>query len=608
ETTKTADSDSQNVIFTVDGIQYDLINNYKNSTEIKYKSADAVIVSVTTKGDAEEGVGCQKFFQGDTQPDTITYFTNTAAWITSEGFLEDYSATSALGDVTYSSSAADGATVDSEGSFFSGFYIDGATYKISDLSMTLNGYGGDDFQGWGAGIVATNGSNVTVDKAYIDTKGVIRTAIWAGGESSTLAVTNSVIVGHNDDDATPYSDDDNYAVPMMEHVPFALGLVGNIRATNVLGSASASYTDSIIVCNSWGTLSTDSGTAGTKALDCSGVLSGIGDLEVADSSTDYTATKTVNGVKYGFTIATLGERSGYVTYADSGVYDIFEDVDFYAPDYIGIIASSSSLIHMKKDCYGYSERIGFLIHQNQGTENSGYSGYSGGLYVNDGKYDVADTFVVIKGGLINGSYTTTNVIVDGAEINLFGTHNYSGNLLRLMDSDDAGSPGTTTYTISDYTEAQYIANSPEKDVDDVVATFSNMTVDGDIYNTVYSVSQGLDVTLDTVTIDGIISSAYQTHVDADGSSDGVNGKELSAYTSGDHLYIGRVTSTPFEDDDYANPVYLTLVNSTWNVSGTSYLSKLTFDSSSTINGIITVDGETVTDADDYEGLIIVKAK
>lgn len=598
----TLDASTDNAIMAINGVQYDLISSYVNGTEYTVNSADDVVINVTTKGDAEAGTGVQKFYSGN--PSSITYYTNTAAWITSEGFQSAYSASSALVDGTTDSTSSTGVTIDSKGGFFSGYYIDGADYNISDLKMTLNGNGGDDFQGWGAGILATNGADVSIDNAIIDTTGVIRTAIWAGGTDTKLTVTNSVISGYNRDDATTFSDEDNYAVPMMEQVPFALGLIGNIRATNVLGSASAIFTNSIVVCNAWGVLSTDSGIAGTKALDVSNVLSGVGEVEVYDSSKTYTATKTVNGVKYGFTIATLGERSGYVTYADSGVYDVFTNVEFYAPDYIAIIASQASNLTMTNS-YGYSDRIGFLIHQNQATVNAG-NGKKGGLYIEGGEYKVADTFVLVKGGNINNSYTKANIEVSDATINIFGTNAQSSALLRLMNSDDAGNPGNTSYTIDDLTtETEYLGATTDTTVDAVTATFTGMTVKGDIYNTVYDVDQALDVTLSNMDLTGTISSAWERHVDAEGNAVADN-TTIYADATGDYLYIGRTTSTP--EPAVNNDIYLTLEDgTTWTVTNTSYLSKLSICNGCTIVGSITVGGVSVTPGTTaaYEGTIVV---
>ncbi len=57
-------------------------------------------------------------------------------------------------------------------------------------------------------------------------------------------------------------------------------------------------------------------------------------------------------------------------------------------------------------------------------------------------------------------------------------------------------------------------------------------------------------------------------------------------------------------------MYLTLENGAeWIVTGTSYLSSLTVDETSTITGTVTVNGETVdvTGGGTWEGEIVVEA-
>ncbi len=587
-------SESYNAIMTVDGTQVDILpGTYEGE----------VVIQLVAKSQAESG-----FSKFDGAGVKMTYY-NTAAAVVAAGKLQTgYSASSALIGGETTDTESKGVKIDSNGSFFSGYYIVDSDYAISDLKMSLQGYGGDDFQGWGAGIVVTDNANVTLSDSIIATKGVIRTAIWVGGTKSRLTATNVVVYANNDNSAVAYSLEDNYAVPMMEKVPFALGLAGNIRATNVLGSGTAEYIDSIVVSDVWGSLSTDSGTSGTEALIVRDTLSGIGTLELAQEGREYTATKTVGGVTYGFNVGSAETRSaGYVVYADAGVRDSFYGVEFYAPDYIGIMASSTSNMHFDENCYGYSGRAGFLIHQNQGTAENG-----GGLYITGGKYDVEDQFILVKGGSINGSYTKTNVDVDGAEVNIFGDNAQSGVFFQLMQNDDAGSPGATEYTINDLSYAEILATTPDKTVDATTGTFSNMTINGDIYNTMSRTKQALGVTLDNVVMNGVVSSAYQYHVDENGEA--VNNKTIYSVTgfdSGwntDYLYMGRIVNvaTPAVN----NPVELTLINGTvWNVDSINYLSMLTIDETSSIVADdlhISVDGQEVAlTPGTYEGNIIV---
>ena len=588
------DSEKYNAIMTVDGSHTDIeVGTYEG----------AVVIELIAKMSAESG-----FSKFDGAGVTMTYY-NTAAAVVAGGKLQKgYSASSALiGGETTDTESKD-VKFDSNGSFFSGYYITGSDYSISNLKMSLQGFGGDDFQGWGAGIVVTDNANVSLSDSIIATNGVIRTGIWVGGQNSRLTATDVVVTAYNDNAAVAYSLEDNYAVPMMEKVPFALGLAGNIRATNVLGSGTAEYINSIVVSDVWGSLSTDSGQSGTEALIVRDTLSGIGTLELAQEGKEYTATKTIDDVTYGFTVGTPETKSaGYVVYADAGVRDSFYGVEFYAPDYIGIMASGTSNMHFDENCYGYSGRAGFLIHQNRGTAKNG-----GGLYIKGGTYDVEDQFVLVKGGSINGSYTYTNVEVDGAEVNITGDNAQSGVFFQLMQNDDAGSPGATEYTIDDLSYAEILAYGSDKSVDPTTGTFSNMTINGDIYNSISRVTQDLVVTLDNVKMNGAVSSSYQYHVDENGET--VNDKTIYSVTcfndgwNTDYLYMGRIVNVA--SPAVNNAVELTLKNGTvWTVDSVNYLSKLTIDSTSSIVAEdlhVSVNGKEIElKAGTYEGAIIV---
>ena len=124
--------------------------------------------------------------------------------------------------------------------------------------------------------MADQNTDVTINDSYINTAGTIRTAIWVG-DSSKTTVNNSVIYAQEtNDDYSTYSE----LVPsMMKRVPFALGMEGTIRATNVLGAGQAIYNNSMIISTGWGALSTDSGTSynntSTYALQVNNSVSGI---------------------------------------------------------------------------------------------------------------------------------------------------------------------------------------------------------------------------------------------------------------------------------------------------------------------------------------------
>lgn len=356
-----------------------------------------------------------------------------ALLVTDDGVNQDASVTDAVSG-TYDGASAKDVSVKSNGAFFNGIYINGAKYAIDGLTMSMVGDGGDDFQGWGAGVMTDDDADVTINNAVIDTAGVIRTAVWAGG-SSNLTVTNSVISANETQD-TP-EEYDALVVCMMKRTPFALGMEGVVRATNVLGAATATYKDSIVVSTGWGALSTDSGVGhdqndGKYALTVSNTLGGIGTVEVAQEGKEYTLTKEVGGVTYGFTMA----GSGYVAYADSGVWDQFDNVQFYSPDYVQIMASStSSAFYTNSDLY--SGRIAFMTQQNAG----------GTLSVKDSTVYAEDTLMQIKSGAANKGYT--DFVIDNTTVTLGGKNPWGGTLVELVESDDAGNPGVTSYTIND---------------------------------------------------------------------------------------------------------------------------------------------------------------
>ena len=480
----------------------------------------------------------------------------------------------------------------------------------------------------GTGISLLGYSTVTIDSVVIWNQGNAD-GISAAGQSVTT-VTNSVIYGAQDPDTYKRS------------APFALGLAGSMRVTNAVENAIITYEDSIIVSGSWAPLSTDSGT--DVCLTTRNVLAGIGTLEVAEDGKEYTATKEINGVTYGFTLGdSANYNSGYVSYCDSGFHNYYYDSEFYGTDYVIILSTSTSSATMVNDIC-YSDRIGIMWHKNAG----------GTVDITDGSLYAERCLFMMK--CYSDTDTTgcyANLIVDGTDLEVGS----GGVILQLMTSDDCGLdtealvvpeveddfstvecllgtqvqktytdgfPSTTYYVYlvdgeevgytEDEIEAGEVPDGAEavmedyEPEEDCTATFSNLTVEGDIYNAVWAKYQAVDVTFDNATITGVISSAWANHVDADGNVL-AGGTTIEADSTLDcHLGMGRVVNTAAATVN--NPVYLTLSNgSTWVVTGTSYLTELAVDATSTIVGTVTVDGVEVEleAGTTYTGEIVVTA-
>lgn len=483
---------------------------------------------------------------------------------------------------------------------FNGIMVLGDTkYTINDPYISMVGHGGDDFNGYGAGIYTDGTAEVEVNGAEIITEGAIRTAIWAGGDSR-LTVNDSLIYTISADESDP-----SYKalkIPMMKRVPWALALEGNVRATNVLGTAEATYNDSYVISTGWGALSTDSGVSGTYALTTNNVFAGIGELYYIDEdeAEDYDWVFEFKGELYGFELA----NSGYVTYSDQGVINEYNDSYFLAPDYVIIHAagSSSSIFN---GGYNYSERFGAMWHSGgPGGTSNGYMNINGGAWYAD------QIMFLVKGA--GGSSVIPTLTVDDAwlYVNDDPDVNYDGVLYQLMESDDAGHPWASEYNVPvEESDPNLIEKLPATDLT-AKTTFKNGDYEGDIYNSIISGYQTAGITFDNATITGVISSSYQRHVDENG--DTVTGTISRNYVDGSlnetaYLYGGRIVNTA--SPAINNPVELTLTNgSTWYVTGESYLNKLVIGAESevlaadgdelvmTVNGVYTAieAGKTYT--------------
>ena len=596
--TVTADTDEV-LTLVVDSAQEDITAGAVYTVEDSFEFVSTTVV--------DSGGPSSPPWEGLSDDEGSVYYFRQALLVEDGEIVADASVTQIIVGGTYDSSSMSGATITINGSHFNGIYITGtSTYAISDVEVYATGDGGDDFSGWGAAIMADGSTTVTIDSSYIETAGTIRTAIWVGG-SSVTTVTNSVIYAQEtEDDYVTYQ---NLLPAMMKRVPFALGMEGTVRATNVLGSGQGIYSNSIIVSTGWGALSTDSGTSysqtGTYALDVSDSLAGIGTLysndgegyateaeaiAAAGDTENLVVTKEINGVWYALEVT----GSGYVTYADAGVMNYYTNVEFYSPDYVQILASGLSS-STYEDSYMYSERIAFMTQQAGG----------GTLTLIDSTVDTTDALLQIKSGAANTGYT--DFVINNTTVNFSGdsVRTEAGILVELIESDDAGNPGVTTYTVSDTGADAEVTSST---ITDSNATFQNGDYTGDIWNSIYNYYQALNVTLEEgANLTGTVSSSVHVHIDPSTGEIVENGTVLNAYTgseegdiadyrdseygtTGDYLIVGSVLHTANEVIN--NPINLTIdATSTWTVTGLGYLNSLTVES---LDSISAADSEGVT--------------
>ena len=581
-------------ILTLGGIQEDLYNAAGQTFE-----GDVVITLVEKAASTNQGNS--KF--GDDAGSKIGPFSYIAAvYFDENGYQEKNSVAAAQYGAEIDDSSVNWMEFVSDGDYMSGVYADAGEISIYNCAFGAYGRGGDDFSGQGAAVISAGDAKVNVDQCFFVTQGALRSAIWAGA-SSEMNVTNSIIQSFNDEELVPYSTEDNYATPMMQQVPFALGLTGNIRATLDCGQANISFRDCVVASNGWAVLSTDSGSGTLVATDAVAVLGELWEPDTEgvqiDEVIDFQDRSI--GIEYG----RAGEMSGYIAYCD-GFTDYAYGGRWFAPDYLVILTGGQVTIGASENgrFYGWSDRIGFMSHQTNANTL---------LDISEADFDVADTFIMVKSKGGNGE----TVNLRDVTLRLTGENPWGGCLLQVIDSDDlGGGPGATTFTVPYGTYDEYLA--AEGDGAGGVTTLNIAASDltGNIYNSVGSQkgsqsrfkNDAVMVNLTDATLTGAVSSAYAAHCTEDGSllTGTITVDSYGREGTYDYLTIGRLRS--FAAPTVNNPVTLSLVNSTWNVTGLSYIASLTIDEFSHIAGDVYIDGQQVVlTPGTYEYVVVVPA-
>lgn len=223
--------------------------------------------------------------------DTLNHVLRTGLYVSDGAVVAGKSVSAIVQGGSVTDTQASNITIRSLEEKFNGVIVEGAsTYTVNRPLIQLTGNGGDDFVGYGAAIRAAGTANLTVNNANIITKGVIRTAAFAG-DSATLTVRNSSLSAYGG----TLPDDYEWTVStgkMME-VPWMLGITGNNRATNLVGSATANYIHSNIKSQAWGALSIDDTTdVALNATQCyvEVVESGYGSYSIGAALNTFTAT------------------------------------------------------------------------------------------------------------------------------------------------------------------------------------------------------------------------------------------------------------------------------------------------------------------------------
>jgi len=313
-------------------------------------------------------------------PEVLHHVFRTGVYIQDGSYVPGKSVAAIVRGGRVANTAADDVQITSNEEKFNGIIVAGLSdYSIRNPRISLTGNGGNDFAGFGAAIMSTDDATVNVDGARIETRGAIRTAVFAGG-NSTMNVDHSFIDAKGGTLPADYSF--TVATGKLMEVPWVLGITGNNRATNVVKNATANYSNSRIRSQAWGALSTD-------------------DVVKVRLNVRNSLVETV--------------ESGYGTYSIGDCIDTFSHSVLNVADMAMIMANGPASGVFTDGTVVNSGRFGVMMHSNSG----------GTLTIDKGTvFRTKSTAIQIKS-------SNPTIVVDNARL-------YPGNgiLLQAVVNDD----------------------------------------------------------------------------------------------------------------------------------------------------------------------------
>ncbi len=563
------------------------------------------------------------------------YAYDAALYITAEGVSEDQSAAERISEGTYDASAASGIVLNDAESGHNGILVWNADYAVTDAEINLltdaDGTDTCDFSGKGSAIAAFGAdAHVIVSDSTIHTAGVATMPVFAD-DGATVTIKNSTL---QSDGGTLYSEYMNTpSQTLMVAPPWILGIMGNARCTNMMGSnTTTNVIDSETSAGAWAVLSTDAGSNMTlNVYNSSLTLNNADESQYLLQAEGGEISETLDNpytVRYGSGYGTYaignatetfaGAEINVGTYATiftggSAVYTALEAGQTYALQNSAGETTASYTAEEDKATEIHSDTFGFMAHQSNNT-----IAIEKGTVVDSG----FATFLV-KTGASNQTLTAS---VDDAVITNGGV------LIQVMDNDDATNGGmmgaddplntnggSQNFIPYHTEEAGFNTERAAAGSETQRFTFTNGQYTGSIYNA--SGSDGLNGNTLSVTFGsgadytGAIASTSAIHTTYEGSL-AVRENGGYAFDSAEDAiaFAARYQNTYFTINEYwnigqvanlihdngANAVDITLTDdAVWHVTGTSLISSLTIQDNASVvipEGItLTVNGVSYTD-------------
>ena len=469
----------------------------------------------------------------------------------------------------------------------------GTAVNIYGDSVTTGG--GADANGQMGGTTNTNATYKTdIDLSNggsITTYGVARPAVAVdnGGDVLIKGDGDSKTQEISVNGGTLYDGFKNTADTVkMVSPPWVLGVVGNSRATNMLGKGSTMIVqDSDVYAKSWGALSTDSGsnpylyainsniTMDTTSKDASG----YGTYAIGNAQ-EYFLGSTFDVPTY-LTIAANGDNNTITMGATTKGQEIttqkavWKDNTQSIIDYNKVTASETRETVINSENFGVDIWGQATVNVNDATT---MNTKSAAFLIKS-----ADSTVNLDADVTVNAATDVNA---QAEKELNGTEN--GVVYQIIDNEDAAAKGISfpegyagpVFSDAEYSEAEgwmSEANKSER-TNTSVLNIADKDLQGNIYNGsgYYGAANKLTVNIeDGASVTGAISATTIKHTTDGGKTQNTSIKEA------DYNQIGHVMNTPYYNGD--NDVVVNVEKGgTWVADGTSIITKLTIADGATV--------------------------
>lgn len=306
---------------------------------------------------------------------------------------------------------------------FNGVVVAGESeYTIDRVRMDLEGFADNDFLGVGAAVTAIDKAKVTINDSKLTMSGVTRCAVHVGGDSH-VEVNNCDI-----ENISPDSD-------RLGFFSWQVGFLGTNRLTQLTDNATVVYNNCRLKTNGWGVCSIDGSDEGVKML-------------LKDTKLELSGPRA-----HGYGAFCIGENEVTFDHCEA-------DVNGYPMMLMGMQGLGRANILNGSVIRG--RRFGAFVCSD---DNSVFT-------IADSDFHTGKACLCVKGSA---------TVIDIRNCHMVSE---SGVILQLMDTDEAGMTAKEFFVPIGEVDTAL----PERDLaavsekDDVTVRLSDMTVEGDFFN------------------------------------------------------------------------------------------------------------------------------